>query len=101
MTNQLQEHLPEQLERELELPRIVGGGRLAGIAQERADGGHVVLVGDVEHVDDEVRAEALPERDVLGHPEVVEYGPRGNAGVSPEIAIEPEQRDMREIRGRG
>src|SRR5215472_7407188 len=56
---------PVQLHGELELAWIVGRGRLTRIGEERAYGGDVVLVRDIEHIDDEVGAETLAERNTL------------------------------------
>ena len=81
---------PVQLQRELELPRIVGGSRLACICPERIHVGHVEAIGKVEHVDDTVEAEALGEVEATGDAEVVEDIPRFDACIASEIAVERE-----------
>src|SRR5271170_4543494 len=48
--------LPVHLYSKLELARIVGCRGLAGVGKERAYGGNVVHVGDVEHVSNEIHA---------------------------------------------
>src|SRR5260370_25201059 len=64
-TRSYQCNLPVQFQRELELARVVGGGGLAGVGEERAHSGHVVDVGYVEHVGDKIQVEALAEIDLL------------------------------------
>src|SRR5579863_571183 len=71
------EILPVQLERELELARIVGSCRLPGVGPEHVDRGDVDAVGNVEHVDDQVGVESFTEIDALGNPHVGEGDPRG------------------------
>src|SRR5437016_3504719 len=86
--------LPVELQRELKLPRIVRGRRLAGIGPEHVDRGDVDAVGDVEHVDDQVGVEALviSEIDALGDAHVGESDPRRYAAVAAQVAVERLQR---------
>jgi hypothetical protein len=44
-------YLPIDFHRKLELPRIIGRGRLPRVGEQWADRRHVHFVGDVEHVD--------------------------------------------------
>ncbi len=83
---------PVELQCELELARIVRRCCLAGVAEQRADGGHVVLVGDVEHVGDQIHAEALGERNALRDTHVAEGSPRSDSGIAAEVAVELQQR---------
>src|ERR1700674_5006183 len=84
--------LPVQFQRKLELARVVRSGGLTGVGEERADGRHVVAVGDVEHVGDEIHVEALAKVDAFGDAQIVEDGPRGDAGVAAEVAVEGGER---------
>src|ERR1700674_851567 len=89
-------YLPVQLQRELELPWIIGGSGLSGVAgrttAKRADRGHIVLVGDVEHVDDQVGVEALAKVDAFGDAQVVEESPGLDSGVAAQVTVELLQR---------
>src|SRR5215469_8696921 len=82
---------PVQLHGELELAWIVGRGRLTRIGEERAYGGDVVLVRDIEHIDDEVGAETLAERNTLRNAHVAECGPGCHSRVAAQVAIELQQ----------
>src|SRR5262249_46477508 len=84
--------LPVQLQRELELPRIVCGGRLSGIRKQWTDSRHVETVRDVEHVDDEIHVHALAEVNSLRDAQIVEDRPGRDTGVASEVAIERKQR---------
>src|SRR5579871_5210710 len=86
------ELLPVDLHGELELARIIGGSRLSGVGEERTDGSYVVFVGDIEHVGDQVHAEALGEVDSLRHTHVAKGGPRRQTCVAAEVAVELQQR---------
>src|SRR5579864_7615018 len=87
--------LPVQLHGELELARIVGGCGLAGVAggaaAERAHGGYVHFVCDIEHVGDQFQAYAFAEVDSLGNSHIVEHRPGLSAGVAAQIAVELEK----------
>src|SRR6266404_2985671 len=84
--------LPVQFQRKLELARVVRSGCLTGVGEERAYGRHVVAVGDVEHVGDEIHVEALAKVDALGDAQIVEDCPRRDAGVAAEVAVEGRER---------
>src|ERR1700674_3817151 len=83
--------LPVQFQRELELARVVRSGGLTGVGEERTYGRHVVAVGNVEHVGDEIHVEALAEVDALGDAQIVKDCPRSDAGVAAQVAVELRQ----------
>src|ERR1035438_6357493 len=82
---------PIKLNRELKLPRIIGCRSLTGIRKERTDRSHIVPVGNVEHVGDQLQVEALGEVDSFREPYIVENGPGLNACIAAQIAIERQQ----------
>jgi len=84
--------LHPQFQRKLELPRIVGCGSLAGVGKERTDCSHVVNIGDVEHVGDEVHIKALPEVNTLRNAKIVEDRPWRDPGVAAKVAVERGER---------
>ena len=83
--------LPVQFHGELELARIVGGGGLAGVAEQRTHSGYVHFIDDVEHVGDQVHAEALGKVDALRYSHVVEHRPGSHAGIAAQVAVELEK----------
>src|SRR6266403_3222762 len=87
--------LPVQFQRKLELARVVRSGCLTGVGEERAYGRHVVAVGDVEHVGDEIHVQALAKVDALGDAQIVEDRPRRDAGVAAEVAVEGRERTVK------
>src|SRR6266478_1771268 len=86
--------LPVQFQRKLELARVVRSGCLTGVSEERAYGRHVVAVGDIEHVGDEIHIEALAEVDALGDAQIVEDCPRRDPGVAAKVAVEGRERTV-------
>ena len=85
--------LPVDLHRELELARIVGRGRLVRhCVNSGLTAATLYLVRDVEHVGDQVHAEALAEVDALRDAQIVEDGPRSDPGIAAEVAVELQQR---------
>ena len=50
-----------------------------------------VPIGDVEHIGDQLQIQALSDRNLLRHPQVVEDSPRSGAGVAAESAVELQQ----------
>jgi len=84
--------LPVHFHRELELPRIVGGRRLPRVRVKRTYSRDVVLVGDIEHVDDEIGTDSLGKVDALGNPHIPECSPGCDTGIAAEIAIQLQQR---------
>ena len=88
--------LPVQLHRKLELARVVGSGGLTGVGKERAYGRGVISIRDVEHIGNQLQADALAEVDAPGDAKVVEDRPGGRAGIAAEVAVEGLQGDERE-----
>src|ERR1700691_3506401 len=86
--------MPVEFQRELELPRIVSRRGLAGVGKQRADSGHVIPVGDVEHVGDQVHVVAFAEINPLGHAHVVEDRPGLKAGIAAQVAVERLERSV-------
>src|SRR5277367_3755528 len=80
--------LPIQFHGELELTWIIGCGGGARVAEERAYGRHVVSIGNVEHVRDQVHAEALVEVEAFCEAYVIKDGPWSHAGVASQVAVE-------------
>src|SRR5256886_7774695 len=86
--------LPAQLERELELARVVGRCRLArsagragqGIAK-LVDGGNVGAVEEVKSVGDDVDLEALAERNAPGEAHIHLEKVRRRESVPAEISV--------------
>src|ERR1700691_5838236 len=85
-------NLPVEFQGKLKLPRIVSGSGLARVGKERADGGGIVLIGDVERIRDQIHIEALAKVEASGDTEIVENGPGLNPRVAPKVAVEREQR---------
>src|SRR6185437_4968083 len=83
--------LPVQFHSELELAWVIGGGGLAGIAEQRTHSGHVHFVDDVEHVGDQVHAEAFREINTLRDAHIVEHGPGSHSGIAAQVAVELEK----------
>src|SRR5262249_21842259 len=91
--------LPDDLERELELARIIGGSRLAGAARrtgawiaELVDGRHVEAVGQVEGVGDDLQLEAFAERETARKPQIELEEIRCGEGIASEVAVATERR---------
>ena len=80
--------LPVDLDRELELPRIVGRRRRANVREQRADSGYIESVRNVEHVGDQIHVHTLAEWNSLGDSQIVEDGPGGNSSIAAEVAVE-------------
>ena len=80
--------LPVDLDRELELPRIVSRRRRAGVCKQRADSGYIKSVRNVEHVGNQIHVHTLAEWNSLGDSQIVEDGPRSNSGIAAEVAVE-------------
>src|ERR1051326_8964982 len=80
--------LKAELQRELELPRVEGGGGRAGLRVERVDVGNVEAVDKVEHVHNALQIHALAQLEVAGHTEIGEGGPRTGGRVAADVAIE-------------
>src|SRR5689334_10137303 len=84
--------LPVQFHCKLELARIVGRGRLTCIGKQRAYCSDVIFIRDIEHVDDEVGAETLGERNALRDAHVPECGPGRDSCIAAQVAIKLQQR---------
>ena len=86
--------LPAQLERKLELARIVGGGRLAGSARcaggwvaKLIHGSDVGAVEQVEGVGDEIESESFAEGDALGETHIPLEKVGRSEAVAAKVAV--------------
>ena len=80
--------LPIHFHCELKLSGIVRRCRLSCVGPELVHRGHVEPIYQVEHVGDQIHAEAFIKVDTAGDAEIVEHRPGLYAGVACEVAIE-------------
>src|SRR5581483_74414 len=81
-------YLPLHFHSELKLPGIVSRCWLPGVGKQRADCCHVIAIRDVEHVHDQLKANPLVNRDILGHSQVIEHCPGSMARVPSQVAVQ-------------
>ena len=68
---------------------------MPGVGEELVDSGCVETIRQVEHVDDQIRIDALAEINALGDTEIVENGPGLNPAVALKVAVQRQQRAVK------
>src|SRR5712692_9230872 len=77
--------LPSQLERELQLARIVGGRGFLAAVPQRVQLIHVVAVDEVERIHRTFQREPVAEGDALGDAKIGENARGSGAGVAAQV----------------
>src|SRR5215467_11097095 len=79
--------LPIELHGELELTRIIRRRCLARIDKQRANGRDVVLIGNIEHIHNEVGTKSLGEVDTFGNAQIAECRPGRYTCIASKVAV--------------
>ncbi len=79
--------LPVHLQPKLQLPRVIGCGRLPGIGKKLVDVRDVVLICNIEDVHRSIQIYALTEIDFSANAQIIEHIPGFHSGIAAQVSV--------------